>query len=128
MPGPWGPRPAETHGLLPFGMAKDRNPSGLPRQRIVRPMWGPDEVDVDRRVGLQHGGLVRVRRTLLVVAGFLVALVVVVAVGGGDAAWGIAALWLAPLLIILAVLQVLLLVTRPKATHDEPDDPGGTSR
>ncbi len=104
-------------------MAADRNPSGLPGNRIVGPIWGPAEHDVDRRVGLQHTGLVRVRRTLLITSGVVAAIVVLVAVSGGtDSAVGIAAILLTPLLFVLAVLQVLVMLTRPGEPTGHPDD------
>lgn len=85
-------------------------------------MWGPTEINVDRRVGLQHEGLLRVRRTLFIASGTVAALVVVVVIAGGtDSAAGIAVLLLAPLLFFLVVLQVLVMLTRPKQTQPRPD-------
>ena len=102
-------------------MATGRNPSGLPRQRIVGPMWGPREVDVYRRVGSQHEGLLRVRRTLLIVTGVLATIAAIGMVASGiDTAFGVFAILLAPLLLILAVLQVIVALTRPKDLSSEP--------
>ena len=92
-------------------------------------MWGPAEVDLDRRVGLQRAGLVRVRRTLLIASGVVVAVVVVVVIAGGtDSAVGIAAVLLAPLLFILAVLQVLVMLTRPAEPRGHRDNSRGSGR
>lgn len=65
-------------------------------------MYGPREIDLDRRVGLQHEGVLRVRRGLLVAAGVVAAIAAVVAVAGdGDAAVGMLGVMLAPLVLIL---------------------------
>ena len=85
-------------------------------------MWGPSEVDLDRRVGLQHEGLLRVRRSLVVATVFLVALAVVGSITGGlDTGFGIFAVLIAPLLLILAGLQVIVALTRPKRKPGSPD-------
>ena len=103
-------------------MTAGKSPSGLPRKRIIGPMWGPAEADVYRRVGSQHGGLLRVRRSLLIPAGVVAVIAVVVAIAGaGDAAWGIVGVLLVPLLLILVVLQVIVMLTRPKKTPDRPE-------
>ncbi len=101
-------------------MARRGNPSGIPASRIIRPVYGVQEPDIYGRVGNQHEGLLRVRRTLAIVAVLVVALVVVVAVFGSTAsASGIAFLMLAPLLIILAGLHLAVIATRPVASDTD---------
>ena len=96
-------------------MAADRSPSGLPGGRIVRPMYGASEVDLDRRVGNQHEGFLRVRRSLSIVAIVLVAVIALVLVFGSAAsAAGMAMILLAPLLVILAGTHLAAVITEPK--------------
>lgn len=88
-------------------------------------MYGPAEIEVERRVGMQYEGLLRVRRTLLVVSGLVAAVVVAVVIAGDlDSAAGIAMILLLPLVFFLAVLQPIVLFTRPK----EPPAPSGGSQ
>ena len=102
-------------------MAAARTPSGLPRQRIVGPMWGPREVDLDRRMANQPGGLLRIRRSLLTATAVLAAIAALGAVTSGlDIALGIFVVLLAPLLIILAGLQLVIAFTRPSQPPDRP--------
>ena len=103
-------------------MARRRNPSGIPDKRILGPIYGPREIDVDARLGTQHEGVLRTRRVLLVVSAIVGVVVVVVAIAGNTAsASGITVLLLAPLLLVLIGTQVAVLVTRPKTSTRSGD-------
>ncbi len=103
-------------------MARDPNPSGLPSSPIVKTIYGPREFDVDRRVGTQHEGFRSVRRSLAIASAIVAALVVWVGVAGTMAsASGMAAVMLAPLLMILAGTHLAVMVTRPKPPRARPD-------
>lgn len=103
-------------------MTRDRNPSGFPSSPIVRPIYGQREVDVGKRVGAQHEGFLRVRRTLFIASAIVAALVAWVAVAGTRAsASGMAAVMLLPLLLILAGTHLAVMVTRPKQPHARTD-------
>ncbi len=81
-------------------------------------MYGPREIDVYRRVGNQYEGFVRVRRSLLRVTAFVLALIAFFALTAGTAtAIGIAMFFLAPLLLFLAGVQVAIAFTRPHDSH-----------
>ncbi len=96
-------------------MADDRRPSGLPRGRIIRRVYGPQSVDVEGVVEHQHSGFVRARRVLLVATvAVAVAVVVLLIVGRTSATAGMAGIMPAPLVIFLAGAQVAAMVTRPK--------------
>jgi hypothetical protein len=91
-------------------MARQRNPSGIPSSRIIPPVYGSQEPDIYARVGNHRAGLLSVRRTLAIIAALVATLAVGVAVFGSTAsASGIAWLMLAPLLVILAVLQLAVI-------------------
>lgn len=95
-------------------MASKRSPSGLPSGRIVRQVYGPAEIDVHARVGNQHAGFVRTRRTLLRVALAVAVLVGVLALTGNTAsASGAALILLAPLAFFIVCLQPLVMFTDP---------------
>jgi hypothetical protein len=96
----------------------DRSPSGLPSDRILRQVYGPREIDVDRHVATQPDGLQRVRRVLFVTSVLVAALVMAVVIAGEtDAASGIAMIWLAPLVFFLAIVQLIVSLTRPRQPH-----------
>jgi hypothetical protein len=85
-------------------------------------MWGPGEVDLDRRLANQPGGLLRVRRSLLIATGVLAVIAAFGAITSGlDIALGIFVVLLAPLLIILAGLQLVITLTRPDETPNDPE-------
>ena len=93
--------------------ASDRRPSGLPSTRIVRPVYGSREQDVDARLEGEAAGLKRTRRTLLVACGVVVAIVLALLLAGnGDAAEGVAGVMLVPLLFVLGGVQVVVMLTR----------------
>ncbi|MGI9645839.1 MAG: hypothetical protein ACR2O6_11075 [Ilumatobacteraceae bacterium] len=95
-------------------VGRDRSPSGIPRRRIVGPMYGPAETELYDRVGNSHEGLLRVRRTLLIANILLGILIVLVAIfGSTTSASGMAAILLAPLLIFLLGASLAVVVTRP---------------
>lgn len=99
-------------------MPSKRNPSGLPRERIVKQMYLPPNTDLDRHVGSQHEGFVRVRRTLVIVALAVLALVAVLVVTGNtDAASGIAIIMLAPVAFFALLVHVLVVYTDPARTR-----------
>ena len=78
-------------------------------------MYGQGELNVEGRVGTQHEGFLRVRRSLSIASAIVAALVVWVAVAGTmESASGMAAIMLAPLLFILAGTHVAVMATRPK--------------
>jgi Flp pilus assembly protein TadB len=85
-------------------------------------MWGPSEVDLDRRIANQPGGLRRVRRSLLTASGVITAIAAVGAITSGlNIAFGIFVVLLAPLLIILAGVQVAIDLTRPQERPSHPE-------
>lgn len=103
-------------------MARDRNPSGFPSSPIVRPIYGQNEFGIERRVGGQHAGLLRVRRSLTTASMVVAAFAVFVAiVGTWTSAVGIAATMLGPLVLILGGVQLAVLVTRPEQPRTHTD-------
>lgn len=102
-------------------MAGKRNPSGLPSSRVAKPVYGPREIDVYQRVGNQHQGFLRVRRSLLRATAVVLVLIVLGAMSGGAAtAAGVAMVLLAPLVLFLAGLEVAIFLTRPKELDGGP--------
>ncbi|MFK8026362.1 MAG: hypothetical protein AB8G26_20575 [Ilumatobacter sp.] len=84
-------------------------------------MWGPNEIDLNQRVGVQHDGLLRVRRSLMTSVAVLAVLAGFVAIFGSlETAFGIAAIFIGPLVLILAGLQVIVEITRPKKRAAPP--------
>jgi hypothetical protein len=103
-------------------VTRDRNPSGFPNSPIVKPIYGTRDFDVNHRIGGQHAGFLRVRRSLLISSGVVSALVVWVAVAGKmSSATGMASVMLAPLLLILAGTHLAVIVTRPKQDRTRTD-------
>ena len=87
-------------------------------------MYGQQEFDVGRRVDEQHAGFLRVRRTLTIASALVAVLVVVVAIfGTTSSASGMAAVMLAPLLLILAGTHLAVVVTRPKPPRSRTNRP-----
>ena len=107
-------------------MARVRNPSGLPSDRIVGPVYGPREVSAEqlyRQVGHRHEGMLRVRRTFLVATILVGTLTLLVAIFGSTrSASGIATIWLAPLVFFLIVVHLIAICTRPKVSADTADE------
>ena len=86
----------------------DRNPSGLPKERINTSMWGPGVPELEYGAGVDRSGVLRVRRTLLVVVCIVAGIAAVAALAGsGSAAAGLAAL-LVPLLFVLGLLHLVV--------------------
>ena len=94
-------------------MARDRRPSGLPRERLGGWDFLRPSTDIEKRLEREHEGFLSARRSLLVATAIVALLVVVLAVtGNGSAAAGLAVLLLVPLLLVLAGAWVAVMVAR----------------
>ena len=99
-------------------MARDRNPSGLPSDRIKTPNLGFDDFGFEDHTTLRPDGIRRIRNFFLVVSLVVGAAVLAVLISGNaDSAGGMAIALLAPLLFFLLVSQFLLAVATPERTR-----------
>ena len=96
-------------------MAKDRNPSGLPSDRIATSNLGLGDSVFEDHSTLRPDGIRRIRNFFLLLSLVVGAAVVAVLIfGNADSAGGVAIVLLAPLLFFLLVSQLLVAVAGPK--------------